>query len=844
MTVHVLITTLFFIAGKMRHALGPRKRNYCIVKGCNNHDAEIGWTKMSSFQQDKCMKWTKSLGISDYGQYQYICHAHFDEEEDFIIGRYGYAKVKPHAVPSKNLSYSTLPILDNPWDVPHLDEYLFYCCPVCELKTKTYEDFYAHAVNNHKLARETLEASKTSSDERKTLDQKRSDRDLIVEASSKKLCGLKCPDCQNIIHPTLFEKHKKVCHATGNNEHADIKEVKPKAVNPDKPKMAYEALYEESLGLYELANVTLQSTTITEMEKEEISDEDEHDTKLMKTEVIEEISDKDEPLDKEVYAKLEKVDPKLLKAEVVLDKNVVDNFVKNGLTSFNEGLVESEFVDDDNYDNDIIDIKEECKDSDYSEDEMSTNHDPPLKDPLGKVWKKSCVVCPFYGPRSSAVKFPKSREVCEKWCESLGLSSYKKTHHVCLAHFSKDDFYYMKTQNRIKPSAVPKRQHPNPILKEIPTKKPRVKKLPEPKEPKKSKLTNVMCDKCDRVFKDEAGLRNHTKSMHPVETKKVATSCPICHKSFDMSYLSIHLKCVHKPEEVAALSSEWIPNSIEAAKSDNIKTETEECPVCMRMVSPDKLWTHDKVCTDMMAGWEEKKAKIEAKRQKALMKSLKETQCYFCGLLDRDSDIIRDHIKQVHQYPDIRKEMLGSPRTHQCKECNVMFKTSVTLKSHICGITNPSVNQQEPEQCPTCGLTFPNHRKFAKHYLKEHLNERRFKCDQCDKAYYWGARLDQHIKETHGERATCEICGKSFQSENHMKTHKAVVHDGKKKHQNFYRCKICEAKFTTNSSLRKHSFEMHNVEVPWQYPCTHCDRGFERKPLLMKHILKVHQITY
>ena len=24
-------------------------------------------------------------------------------------------------------------------------------------------------------------------------------------------CGIKCPACQNILHPSLFEKHKKIC---------------------------------------------------------------------------------------------------------------------------------------------------------------------------------------------------------------------------------------------------------------------------------------------------------------------------------------------------------------------------------------------------------------------------------------------------------------------------------------------------------------------------------------------------------------------------------------------------------------------------------------------------------
>ena len=136
-----------------------------------------------------------------------------------------------------------LEIMKNPWDVPSLDEYLFYCCPECELKTKEYEIFYNHAVIVHELAKETLEASKTSNNERKTLyenvprkrkknrDIQDSATDLIEEPSSKTLCGFKCPDCHNIIHPTLFEKHKKVCQVTGNDEHPDIEEVEPNDVN-------------------------------------------------------------------------------------------------------------------------------------------------------------------------------------------------------------------------------------------------------------------------------------------------------------------------------------------------------------------------------------------------------------------------------------------------------------------------------------------------------------------------------------------------------------------------------------------------------------------------------------
>ena len=41
----------------------------------------------------------------------------------------------------------------NPWEVPSLDEFLFYCCPECDLRTKTSDELYNHAVQCHRHAR-------------------------------------------------------------------------------------------------------------------------------------------------------------------------------------------------------------------------------------------------------------------------------------------------------------------------------------------------------------------------------------------------------------------------------------------------------------------------------------------------------------------------------------------------------------------------------------------------------------------------------------------------------------------------------------------------------------------
>ena len=42
---------------------------------------------------------------------------------------------------------------DNPWLVPNLDEFLFYNCPECSLKTKEHDTFFKHAVSLHPKAK-------------------------------------------------------------------------------------------------------------------------------------------------------------------------------------------------------------------------------------------------------------------------------------------------------------------------------------------------------------------------------------------------------------------------------------------------------------------------------------------------------------------------------------------------------------------------------------------------------------------------------------------------------------------------------------------------------------------
>ena len=45
---------------------------------------------------------------------------------------------------------------ENPWHVSNIDEFLYYCCPECDLKCKDGDSFIDHATNSHEQAKVSL----------------------------------------------------------------------------------------------------------------------------------------------------------------------------------------------------------------------------------------------------------------------------------------------------------------------------------------------------------------------------------------------------------------------------------------------------------------------------------------------------------------------------------------------------------------------------------------------------------------------------------------------------------------------------------------------------------------
>ena len=47
--------------------------------------------------------------------------------------------------------------VDNPWNVENLEEFLYFCCPECDLKDQSKIEFLQHALDHHPKAKECVQ---------------------------------------------------------------------------------------------------------------------------------------------------------------------------------------------------------------------------------------------------------------------------------------------------------------------------------------------------------------------------------------------------------------------------------------------------------------------------------------------------------------------------------------------------------------------------------------------------------------------------------------------------------------------------------------------------------------
>lgn len=142
---------------------------------------------------------------------------------------------------------------------------------------------------------------------------------------------------------------------------------------------------------------------------------------------------------------------------------------------------------------------------------------------------------------------------------------------------------------------------------------------------------------------------------------------------------------------------------------------------------------------------------------------------------------------------------------YQCGVCNNTLRDKKALKAHF----NTHRALAKPKQCPTCGQTFTEYRKWRSHTHKDRSvaslppEKRCFPCEMCGKICSTRPSLQAHILNIHQKKGRkCRWCPRLVPYDE-WEEHKQME---KIKHNvnTHVTCEICGATFTSKDSAANH----------------------------------------
>ncbi|ODM90803.1 putative zinc finger protein, partial [Orchesella cincta] len=166
-------------------------------------------------------------------------------------------------------------------------------------------------------------------------------------------------------------------------------------------------------------------------------------------------------------------------------------------------------------------------------------------------------------------------------------------------------------------------------------------------------------------------------------------------------------------------------------------------------------------------------------------------QCPECGLILCESSTLKTHIKMVH-----RQE-----KNYSCEYCGKAFSIPQMLKVHLKRFHEGPLGAQElPEGkhyrvevgesqekiwlCELCPVKFLAMSQVRKHLLSAHYYELKYICEGCGRRFCAAMGLHHHRKSceglkeggTPGEKFTCDVCPKTFQTSDQRHLHERRRH--------------------------------------------------------------------
>ena len=133
---------------------------------------------------------------------------------------------------------------------------------------------------------------------------------------------------------------------------------------------------------------------------------------------------------------------------------------------------------------------------------------------------------------------------------------------------------------------------------------------------------------------------------------------------------------------------------------------------------------------------------------------------------------MNNHHKTDSLLPSAVGLMLSeTPSSHMCSLCELFFKTSDALSTHLnltnknnYILTNPYKKTLSSLICTLCSQKFDSTQGLNQHIGKKHLSQKTVTCSICGKGFKHKHAVNFHIRQVHEKsaRANCKYCNKNF----------------------------------------------------------------------------------
>ena len=358
---------------------------------------------------------------------------------------------------------------------------------------------------------------------------------------------------------------------------------------------------------------------------------------------------------------------------------------------------------------------------------------------------------------------------------------------------------------------------------------------------------NFECELCKNRFRSAALLRRHIRVNHHVQTARIF-KCKVCQSSFSTDDQRIkhirqfhnHVKGLNFPCSFCHDMFTSEPLLIDHVLTVHNKQMSFTCLVCKRQFKRRNSW----IFHMMMQHPGGKLIAAETLLRQG-DNNCRPYKCNECHLDFKSSQ----HLK-CHKWKHTREKLFT------CSICDKSVGTDRELKKHLFihyrddsdephnsmekdeNLDQPIPNSLLKVKCQLCQPIryFTNADNFRCH-LAHHFDSGNFCCHICKKHFDTEKLLHWHLK-CHNCKVKrffqCDFCEKRFEIKAMLQRHVMLSHEGPT--ARIFKCRLCKGAFASDQRRIKHISRVHSNVKAINFPCSFCDDQFPSESLLVQHL--------